>query len=324
MNEHPSPDRTAAELLVIGSVNEDRFTFVERFPLPGETVAAVAGRRGLGGKGANQAVAAARAGVRVAFVAKTGTDAAAVEAVDALMAFGVRTEAVERDARAATGTASIAVDALGENWVIVDAGANARLGAEDVLRAFARGGSALGGSAPVVLTQGEIPEAAILQAARSAELVGSRFVLNLAPVVDLPDEVLAQADPLVVNEHEAADIAARRGSDAREHIELLNALAAVSRSVVITLGAAGAIATRDGETWSVPGFRAGAVIDTTGAGDSFVGSLCARLARGADLQDAMVWASAAASLSVARPGAAESYATADEVERQLASAGAAA
>lgn len=75
MNEHPSPDRPAAELLVIGSVNEDRFTFVERFPLPGETVTALAGRRGLGGKGANQAVAAARAGVRVALVAKTGTDA---------------------------------------------------------------------------------------------------------------------------------------------------------------------------------------------------------------------------------------------------------
>ncbi|WP_025156859.1 PfkB family carbohydrate kinase [Leifsonia aquatica] len=319
MNEHPSPDRTAADLLVIGSVNEDRFAFVERFPLPGETVTAVAGRRGLGGKGANQAVAAARAGILVEFVATTGADAAGAEAVDALTAFGVRTAAVERDPRAATGTASIAVDAHGENYVIVDAGANARLGAESVARAFARGLSA-----PVVLTQGEIPAAAIVQAALSATSSGSRFVLNLAPVVDLPDEVLAQADPLVVNEHEAADIAARRGSDARGHIEILHALAAVSRSVVITLGAAGAIAARGGETWSVPGFRAEAVVDTTGAGDSFVGSLCARLARGADLPEAMVWASAAASLSVARPGAAESYASADEVERRLDSAGASA
>lgn len=317
MNEHPSPDRPAAELLVIGSVNEDRFTFVERFPLPGETVTALAGRRGLGGKGANQAVAAARAGVRVALVAKTGTDAAGAEAIAALTAFGVRTEAVERDARAATGTASIAVDARGENWVIVDAGANARLDVDDLERALA-----LTVTAPVVLTQGEVPAATIAQAAHGAAAAGSRFVLNLAPVVDLPDEVLALADPLVVNEHEAAAVAASRGSGAREPAELLDALASVSRSVVITLGAAGAIAVRDGETWSVPGFPAQAVVDTTGAGDCFVGSLCALLARGAELPDAMVWASAAASLSVARPGAAESYPTVDEIDRLVVTAGA--
>lgn len=317
MNEHPSPDRPAAELLVIGSVNEDRFTFVERFPLPGETVTALAGRRGLGGKGANQAVAAARAGAGVAFIAKTGADASGAEAVEALTAFGVRTDGIERDARAATGTAAIAVDAGGENWVIVDAGANARLDADDIVRAFSQRSPA-----PVVLTQGEVPVATIVQAARSAAAGESRFVLNLAPVVDLPDDVLALADPLVVNEHEAAAVAQSRGSGAHDHAGLLDALAAVSRSVVITLGAAGAIAARSGETWSVHGFPADAVVDTTGAGDCFVGSLCARIARGADLPDAMVWASAAASLSVARPGAAESYATADEVDRLVVTAGA--
>ncbi|WP_348789884.1 PfkB family carbohydrate kinase [Leifsonia sp. NPDC080035] len=316
MDERQSPVDSTQDLLVVGSVNEDHFTFVTAFPRPGETVAAVAARRGLGGKGANQAVAAARAGARVRFLAKVGSDGAGSDAIDALQRAGVIADAVEQDVHGATGTASIAVDATGENWVIVDPGANARITVESIDREFDRRGSA-----SVVLAQAEIPGDAIERAAARAHEAGARFVLNLAPVIAIAEETLRACDPLVVNEHEAASIVAARGGIATTPAELASALGEIARSVVITLGSAGAVAAARGRVWDVPGFRVDSVVDTTGAGDAFVGSLCARLAAGDDLEAAMVWASAAASLSVERPGAAESYAAAREVEQRLLAAG---
>ncbi|WP_314146487.1 PfkB family carbohydrate kinase [uncultured Leifsonia sp.] len=317
MNERPAPAIPGTDVLVVGSVNEDHFQFVHAFPRPGETVSALASRRGLGGKGANQAVAAARAGAEVRFLAKVGSDAAAADAVVALRAAGVRTDAVADEAGYATGSAAIAVDAGGENWVIVDAGANARLAPADVDAEFDTHGAPL-----VVLTQGETPAASLEQAARRAHEAGARFVLNLAPVMRVPSEVLQTCDPLIVNEHEAQAVASDLGLNPGAPTELVAELASVARSVVITLGAAGSVAAAEGEVWSTAGFPVDAVVDTTGAGDAFVGSLCARLALGEDLAAAMTWASAAASLSVERPGAAESYAAAVEVERRLAQAGA--
>jgi ribokinase len=312
MNQPTAPARSGTDVLVVGSVNEDHFRFVERFPHPGETVSARASRRGLGGKGANQAVAAARAGATVRFVAKVGADAAGSEAVAALRAAGVQADGVGREKGTATGSAAIAVDAGGENWVIVDAGANARLTPADVDAEFDANGAPR-----VVLAQGETPGATLARAAQRAQEAGARFVLNLAPVVAFASEQLRLCDPLIVNEHEASAVAADLGLGEGDSIDMARALARIARSVVVTLGAAGAIVATGDELWSAAGFRVDTVIDTTGAGDAFVGSLCARLARGDDLGSAVVWASAAASLSVERPGAAESYATSDEVERRL-------
>ncbi len=317
MNERPAPATPSTDVLVVGSVNQDHVQFVHEFPRPGETVSALASRRGLGGKGANQAVAAARAGADVRFLAKVGADAAAADAVVALRSAGVRTDGIADEAGYATGSAAIAVDAGGENWVIVDAGANSRLAPADVDAEFDTHGAPL-----VVLTQGETPAASLEHAARRAHASGARFVLNLAPVIDVRSDVLQICDPLIVNEHEAQAVASNLGLNPGSATELLPQLASVSRSVVITLGAAGSVAAAGSTVWSVAGFQVDDVVDTTGAGDAFVGSLCARLALGEDLPTAMTWASAAASLSVERPGAAESYAAAVEVERRLAQAGA--
>ncbi|WP_431277833.1 ribokinase [Leifsonia poae] len=316
MNERLAPADPEVDLLVVGSVNEDHFTFVQTFPRPGETVTAIAARRGLGGKGANQAVAAARAGAIVRFAAKVGADGAGASAIEALRAAGVITDAIDEESGCATGSASIAVDASGENWVIVDAGANSRLAWSDADRIFDAYGAP-----SVILTQGETPAATVAHVARRAHDAGSRFVLNLAPVIDIPNEALQISDPLIVNEHEAAAVATALGLSADSPSELATALTSVARSVVITLGAAGAVSASDEGVWNVAGLPADGVVDTTGAGDAFVGSLCARLAVGDDLRAAMTWASAAASLSVGRPGAAESYATSDEVERRLLLAG---
>lgn len=312
MNQRHTPEGTEVDLLVVGSVNEDQFTFVRSFPRPGETVSALAARRGLGGKGANQAVAAAKAGASVRFVAKVGADGAGTEAIATLHAAGVCTDSVEAEPGAATGTASVAVDASGENWVIVAPAANARLTVADIDRAFDTFGAAR-----VVLTQAETPAQTVVRAAFLARAAGSRFVLNLAPVIDVAAEALLGCDPLIVNEHEAVVVAASHGVSAANPAELAVELATVARSVVITLGAAGAVAAAGTDVWAISGFTAESVVDTTGAGDAFVGSLCARLAAGDELQEAMKWASAAASLSVERPGAAESYATADEVAERL-------
>lgn len=317
MNERPATVIPSTDVLVVGSVNEDHLRFVQTFPRPGETVSALSSRRGLGGKGANQAVAAARAGAAVRFLAKVGADGAAADVVTALRASGVRTDAIGRENGCATGSAAIAVDADGENWVIVDPGANARLAPADVDIEFDTHGAP-----SVVLTQGESPAATLAQTAQRAHEAGARFVLNLAPVMRVSPETLQICDPLIVNEHEALTVAAGLGLSADNPTELVTALASVSRSVVITLGAAGAVAAAEGDVWNAAGFRVDNVVDTTGAGDAFVGSLCARLAVGDNLVAAMTWASAAASLSVERPGAAESYATSTDVERRLAQAGA--
>lgn len=316
MNERITLANPEVDVLVVGSVNEDRVTFVQRFPRPGETVSALAARRGLGGKGANQAVAAVRAGASVRLAARVGDDGAAVDAVSALRASGVIVDAVEGKQGQITGSASIAVDADGENWVIVDPGANACLTAVDVDKLFGAHGAA-----SVVLSQGETPVDTVVRTAQRAHALGMRFVLNLAPVIELPADTLGVCDPLVVNEHEGAEVAAKLGLSAASPRELVMALASVARSVVVTLGAAGAAAADHASVWTVAGFETEHVVDTTGAGDAFVGSLCARLAAGDDLVNSTTWASAAASLSVERPGAAESYASADEIGRRLLRAG---
>ena len=296
-----------AAVVVVGSINHDTSTRVQTLPAAGETVLALSVSKGLGGKGANQAVAAAKAGARVRLIGSVGTDAAGGELLERLAAYGVDVDRVASVAGASTGAAFITVDGGGENVIAVHPAANGLLSAESVRAALA------GTDTPaVVLCQGEIPAETIDASARLAVELGSRFVLNLAPVVDVAPTTLAMADPLIVNEGEAQELARRLSLDLPPGSSidvLVEVLAGVASSVVITLGAKGAVlAGRRGGAQFQPAFPSQA-LDTTGAGDSFAGVLAAGLATGAGLAESVRRGAAAAALSVQRHGAAESYAS---------------
>ncbi|MFF0319158.1 ribokinase [Nonomuraea angiospora] len=288
------------DVVVVGSANADLVVQVERHPAPGETVLGSELAVHPGGKGANQAVAAARLGARVALLGRVGADGHGRLLRESLERDGVDLGHL-RDTAAASGIAMIAVGPRGDNSIIVAPGANARLTEGDVLDA-----APLLRSAPVVSLQLEIPLPAVLAAARLAR----RAVLNLSPALPVPDELLALCDPLVVNEHEAALLLGAPGEPERQARELL---ALGPRSVVITLGADGAVVAEDGVVQAVPSPRVAAV-DTTGAGDAFTGALAWRLAAGEPLTEAAAFAARVGAAAVRRPGAQDSYPTMAEVE----------
>jgi ribokinase len=248
-------------ILVIGSYNRDTVLRLARFPAPGETLTALGMAKFHGGKGSNQAVAAARAGGRVALIAAIGDDASG-QAARALWAVeGIDAQAVQT-ARAPTGAATILLDAAGENQVIIIPGANAELALP------------LGFTPPdditVALAQLETPQAAT--AALFRALPGTRRILNVAPAAPILPELLATTDMLVLNETEAAILAQREAEPAA----LALALAAETmREVIVTAGAAGAFWARpDGIVIDATPPRV-AVADTTGAGDAFLGAFAA-------------------------------------------------
>ncbi|MFI9846829.1 ribokinase [Nonomuraea sp. NPDC051941] len=292
------------DVVVVGSANADLVVQVDRHPAPGETVLGSELAVHPGGKGANQAVAAARLGARVALLGRVGADGHGRLLRESLERDGVDLGHL-RDTAAASGIAMIAVGPQGDNSIIVAPGANARLTEGDVLDA-----APLLRSAPVVSLQLEIPLPAVLAAARLAR----RAVLNLSPAVPVPDELLALCDPLVVNEHEAALLLGAPGEPDRQARELL---ARGPRSVVITLGADGAVVADmvagDGAVHAVPSPRVAAV-DTTGAGDAFTGALAWRLAAGEPLARAAAFAARVGAAAVRRAGAQDSYPTMAEVE----------
>jgi ribokinase len=310
-----SVDRSGAEpkLIVVGSLNQDNFVYLEQFPEPGETVFADSASTSLGGKGTNQAVAAALLGARVSFVGGVGEDAAGAAARATVEGFGIDTTHLLPLTGAGTGAAYINVNGAGENTIVVSSGANALVGAEEVE-------SALDGlldrvtPGSVVLAQGELPAAVVDRAAAVALRRGARFVLNLAPVIAVRDETLSASDPLIVNEGEAAMLLARGGTAAQTGVELAAALAERhGTSVVVTLGAAGAAVHSGGRAWVEPSPRPTRVVDTTGAGDAFVGALVAALCRGLDLESAVRVGAAAGSYAVTSAGSTSSYATAAEL-----------
>jgi ribokinase len=281
-----------ADVVVVGSLNHDITVVTERRPDAGETVLGRSVATASGGKGANQAVAAARAGARVAMVGCVGADAAGEQLLAGLRAVGVDTARVRVLDDAPSGTALIVVDDAGENSIVVVSGANARLAAVDVDAALAGGGA----RAPVVLAQLEVPEEAVAAAARGA----GRFVLNASPARTLPRAVLAAADPLVVNAGEAAALTGAPDDDVDALARAVLALGA--RSVVITRGAGGALWASGDDTIAHPAPRV-RVVDTTGAGDVFAGTLAARLARGARPDDALAAAVEAGAAAVQWEGA---------------------
>ncbi|WP_417287759.1 ribokinase [Corynebacterium variabile] len=309
---------TAPTVLVCGTVNIDTFVRVDAFPTAGETVIATpgalsdGGNRALGGKGANQAVAAARFAedATVRLIATVGEDAAGDTALGVLQDAGVDLSGVARTADAPTGQAFIMNDSVGENIIIVTSGANM------VTDPASCAGE---GSADVLLAQGELTPEHSAALPALAERTGARFVLNLAPVTTRDRALIAAADPLIVNETEAADVLGvprDLGLD-----EVLDGLAAavgrgLATSAVVTLGAQGALVIEgDGEDerTMVASPAVSEVVDTTGAGDAFAGTLATALAQGMSLVDAARYAAAAGSLAVRAAGAASSYASGDAV-----------
>jgi ribokinase len=301
--------------VVLGSANLDLVYRVERIPSPGETVLAGGSAAVPGGKGNNQAVAAARAGAEVTFVVALGADAAGDRLVAEAAAAGITLLA--RRVTEPTGTAVITVDDGGENAIVVDSGANRQL--TDLEAAE----SAAVAAADVLVLQLETPMETVVAAARTARDASTVVVLNAAPIRPLPEELLSCLDVLIVNEHEGAHLAARACSflpAGAGETELVSALSSLGPAVILTLGSRGAMVCVPGELpVHVPGRRVAAV-DTTGAGDTFCGALAAELDRSAagafdlgDLVRAAEFATAAAAISVQRPGAVPSIPTLEEI-----------
>jgi ribokinase len=289
---------------VVGSLNLDLVVRAARLPGPGETVSGDDVFRNPGGKGANQAVAAARLGRRVAMVGCVGDDAAGRELLESLAGAEVDTERVRVVDGVPSGTAFITVGDDGENQIVVSPGANARLTAADVDDAR----PALEAAA-VTLLQLEVPLEVVAAAAATA---GGRVVLNPAPVRDLPGGLLAGVDVLVPNRVELAQLAgARPPSSVEEAAELAGRLP--TRAVVVTLGADGALVVEDGRVTHVPAVPVRPV-DTTAAGDAFCGGLADALAGGASLQEAARRAVRVAAAACLRPGAQASLPTPADLE----------
>lgn len=296
----------APSIVVVGSLNLDIVMRVERLPGPGETVLSEDHWRNPGGKGANQAAAAARLGQSVAMVGRVGRDDAGVDLRRSLEDHGVDVSQVKIDDAAPTGVATIAVDHDGENSIIVGPGANGRVSPADV-----RDASSLLGAAAVVLLQLEIPLDSVLAAAQAASGI---VILNPAPGRALSQDLLQEIEVLVPNRGELSLLADQPGSSG-QILELVARIPA-PETIVVTMGSEGALVYEHGRATPIPSFETD-VVDTTGAGDSYCGALADALVRGESLPLAARWAAAAAAVTVSRAGAQPSLPTRREVESVL-------
>ena len=280
-------------VVVLGSINTDFVVSADRLPVPGETVQGGTLAIHGGGKGANQAVAAARAGAEVVLVGCVGDDGYAEDALEALRAEGVDVTHVRR-VDGPTGAAIIAVGPRGENQIVVAPGANAALSAAD-----AEAGASLLTDAAVLLACLEIPLPAVLAGVRAATATGRVAIVNPAPAHALPAELLALAPILTPNEHELV-VAIGNDDSAAALAELT---ARTGGPVIVTQGPAGALLAQAEHRERFEGHAAPRTVDTTGAGDTFNGVLAAWLAAGASLGEAIAAANVAAALSVGAAGA---------------------
>ena len=279
-----------SRVVVVGSINVDLVVAADHLPRPGETVLGGRFARHFGGKGANQAVAAARAGASVVMIGAVGRDADGDASLAALAAEGIDVSRVRR-VDSPTGVAIIAVAADGENQIVVASGANAEVAEADVALAGLEGPG-------VLLTCLEVPLPTVVAAVAAAARQGLRPIVNPAPAQRLPPELLGLGPIFTPNRDELLAITGAADLDAA-----LEALAAAGAgAVVVTLGADGALLTSSARRTRVPGAPV-EVVDATGAGDTFSGVLAAWLAEGRSLDDAVLAANAAAAISVTRPGA---------------------
>lgn len=287
-------------IVVVGSINADLSVTVARHPNPGETLLGTGGGISAGGKGANQAVAAARLGAEVTLVGAVGRDAYAEPALRHLREAGVDLSAVAETGQV-TGLAVITVDVAGENTIIVVPGANATVDAT-----YVTAHAELIGQAEIVLLQGEIPADGFAEAVRLAR---GRVVVNLAPVIDVDARALLRADPIMANEHEAGLLLEQLGAGISSDIpeELVSALLdAGFPSVVLTIGARGALVGDASGLTKIPTPRI-TPVDTVGAGDAFAGAFVARLVAGDDLVTASRHAARVGAFAATGHGAQPSY-----------------
>ncbi|MER5734175.1 MULTISPECIES: ribokinase [unclassified Streptomyces] len=292
-------------IVVLGSTNMDLVAYVAKAPARGETVTGRSFRTIPGGKGANQAVAAARAGGEVAMIGAVGSDDFGYRLRDTLEHCSVDTDLL-RTVEGPSGTAHIVVDDEGGNAIVVVPGANG------TVTSLSQGDEALIATADLLLLQLELPLSAVVDGAAHARRRGVKTVLTPAPVQPLPPELFDVTDLLVPNEHEATALTGR----ADPHAAALALLDAVPE-VVVTLGAAGCLyAARGAELLTVPAPRVRAV-DTTAAGDTFVGALAVALGEGRPVPEALTWAGTAAALSVRREGASTSMPYRTEIDAAL-------
>jgi ribokinase len=296
-------------ILVIGSSNTDMVAKAERLPAPGETILGGDFIMSAGGKGANQAVAASRLGAEVVFIAKVGQDIFGKQAVESFKQEGIDTSFIAIDPVNPSGIALITVDAKGENCIVVAPGANASLAPGDVCKAEEKIEKAA-----VILMQLEIPLETVEFVVGLAARHHIPVILNPAPARALPDELLRQIFILVPNQKEAemlTGIAIVNNTSAEKAARALAGKGV--KTVIITLGAKGAVVLDDGAFQQVVA-PAVTAVDTTAAGDVFCGALTTALSEGRPVKDAVVFACAAAALSVTRMGAQASAPTRGEVD----------
>lgn len=297
-------------ITVLGSYNTDLVTMTPRMPQPGETILGQGFKTGPGGKGSNQAVAAARAGAQVAFIGRIGTDMFGEMALKVWSEAGIDTSTVTRMTDEATGVASIIVDAQGENMIVVASGANWQVSPQDAEQARA----AIAASR-VFLTQLETPLPSVQAGMRIAREEGVLTILNPAPGQELSAEVLALADIITPNQTEAEIITGIASTDPESACRALREHGA--NTVVMTLGSEGVLLVDENGPQRFPAFRVEQVVDTTGAGDAFNGALAVALAEGRTITDAIRFANATGALSVTRLGATESMPTRAEIDALL-------
>ena len=297
------------QIVVIGSSNTDMIVKMPRIPQPGETILGGKFSTAAGGKGANQAVGAARAGGSVALIARLGADMFGDRALRKFTEDGIQTDHITRDENAPSGVALIFVDEKGENSIAVASGANANLSAEDIHDAVDTIASA-----DIVLMQLEIPLATVQAAARIAADNNVKVILNPAPAQALPDQLLQRVTILTPNESEAEILTGIKVETESQAAGAARALQAKgNETVIITLGPRGAYVLSADYEGLIPSFTVTAV-DSTAAGDVFNGVLAVSLAEGLPIPDAVRLANAAAALSVTKLGAQPSAPTRREIE----------
>jgi len=285
-------------IIVFGSINLDLVTKTPRLPIPGETLRGYEFFTAAGGKGANQAVAAARLGISTTLVGRLGDDEFGHQLRLSLQATGVDTKAILVDPTTSSGIAVIIVDDAGENQIIFIAGANEQLGEADVERL-----KSLLPEATALLMQLEIPLSAVLSAALAARQAGVPVILDPAPVQELPPELYQNVDIMTPNQLEAAQLVGFPvdGQEAAAQAATVLQQRGVG-TVIVTLGAQGAFCTNESESFFVPAFPVQAV-DTVAAGDAFNGALAVALTKGLSLRQAVVWGAAAGAISATQAGA---------------------
>lgn len=299
-------------ICVVGSANIDLTFRTPRFPQPGETLTGHSLHQGMGGKGANQAVAAARLGAAVTFIACVGNDAFGEAAMDAYVAEGIHTTFIRQVVNQPTGTAAIVVDDQAENCIIVVAGANAMLKPADVTAALS-----MIQQSHAVLCQLETPLEAAVEAFRLARAAKALTILTPAPAAQITDELLALCDVCVPNKTEISTLTGQAIHSENDALRAAEKLCERGvKRVALTMGGNGVILLDESEATHIPAMNVDAV-DTTGAGDAFTAALAVSLAEGRTLTDAARSARIVAAISVTRLGTQTAFPTKQEVSEWL-------